>query len=256
MALAYLLDPSFQTLDENGRPLVGGHIEVYYHNTSTKYVTKADFEGTNNPFKVPLNSKGMAVIIASDQLAYDVFCYDRFGALYWSRQNVNTIGGSGGGGGGMAPSLLIAQKWGTHYVSGTDAGTDPLTDGIFLFQEKEKLGEDIWVDESDHKIYCKKGWYHFDFQVFFFVNKIPYSYNGGTQPRIDSVQVNAGGSGDSLLVDLDRGTTDTYTTTAQFGADIYASFDGFNISATIKGLGYNSYAHVGLMAIHKIAEDE
>ena len=96
MALAYLLDPSFQTMNENGRPLVGGHIEVYRHNTSVKYVTKADFEGTNNPFKIPLNSKGMAVIIADDSNAYDVFCYDRFGALYWSRQNVNTIGGGGG----------------------------------------------------------------------------------------------------------------------------------------------------------------
>lgn len=106
MAFAYLLNPSFQTLDENGRPLVGGHIEVYRHNTSVKYVTKADFEGTDNPFKVPLNSKGMAVIIASDQLAYDVFCYDRFGALYWSRQNVNTIGGSGGGGGGSSVTLV------------------------------------------------------------------------------------------------------------------------------------------------------
>lgn len=109
MALAYLLDPSFQTLDENGRPLVGGHIEVYYHNTSIKYVTKADFEGTDNPFKIPLNSKGMAVIIADDSNAYDVFCYDRFGALYWSRQNVNTIGGgSGGGGGSSVPLVRVA----------------------------------------------------------------------------------------------------------------------------------------------------
>lgn len=107
MALAYLLDPSFQTLNENGRPLVGGHIEVYYHNTSIKYVTKADFEGTDNPFKVPLNSKGMAVIIADDSNAYDVFCYDRFGALYWSRQNVNTIGG-GGGGGSSVPLVRVA----------------------------------------------------------------------------------------------------------------------------------------------------
>ena len=108
MALAYLLDPSFQTLNENGRPLVGGHIEVYYHNTSVKYVTKADFEGTNNPFKVPLNSKGMAVIIADDSNAYDVFCYDAFGALYWSRQNVNTIGGGSGGGGSSVPLVRVA----------------------------------------------------------------------------------------------------------------------------------------------------
>lgn len=118
MALAYLLDPSFQTLDENGRPLVGGHIEVYYHNTSEKCVTKSDFDGTNNPFKVPLNSKGMAVIIANEHYSYDVFCYDRFGALYWSRQNVNTIGGSGGGGG--VYNLLVEVKNLTTKMFGND----------------------------------------------------------------------------------------------------------------------------------------
>lgn len=129
MALAYLLDPSFQTLDENGRPLVGGHIEVYYHNTSIKYVTKADFEGTNNPFKVPLNSKGMAVIIASDQFSYDVLCYDRFGALFWSRQNVTTIGGSGGGGGGGGSSVPLVrvkfQNGAWSKISGDDGFIKP-----------------------------------------------------------------------------------------------------------------------------------
>ena len=99
MALAYLLDPSFQFVNENGRPLVGGHIEVYYHNSHLPYVTKSDFDGTNNPFEVPLNSKGMAVIIADDSNAYDVFCHDALGALFWSRENV-TIGAGGGGGGG------------------------------------------------------------------------------------------------------------------------------------------------------------
>ena len=91
MALYYLLDPSFQSVNENGRPLVGGHIEVYFHNTTEKYITKADFEGTNNPFKVPLNSKGMAVIIADDSNAYDVFCYDALGTLFWSRSNIKVI---------------------------------------------------------------------------------------------------------------------------------------------------------------------
>lgn len=95
MALAYLLDPSFQTLNENGRPLVGGHIEVYYHNSHLPYITKADFDGTNNPFEVPLNSKGMAVIIADVSNAYDIYCYDAFHALYWSRENVTTAGSVG-----------------------------------------------------------------------------------------------------------------------------------------------------------------
>lgn len=148
MALAYLLDPSFQTLDENGRPLVGGHIEVYRHNTSVKYVTKADFEGTDNPFKVPLNSKGMAVIIADDSNAYDVFCYDRFGALYWSRQNVNTIGGSGGGGGGGSSSVPLVR---VKFQNGT------LT---------KISGDDGFVKDNEFGIKSfylpERGWYQFD----------------------------------------------------------------------------------------------
>ena len=95
MAYGYLLAPSFQFVNINGRPLVGGHIEVFIHNTDTKYITKADFDGTDNPFKVPLNSKGMAVIIASGDFTYDVFCYDRFGSPFWSGSDVaidNSIG--------------------------------------------------------------------------------------------------------------------------------------------------------------------
>jgi len=95
MAYGYLLAPSFQFVNINGRPLVGGHIEVFIHNTDTKYITKADFDGTDNPFKVPLNSKGMAVIIASGDYTYDVFCYDRFGSPFWSGSDV-AIDGAGG----------------------------------------------------------------------------------------------------------------------------------------------------------------
>lgn len=84
MAYGYLLAPSFQFININGRPIANGHVEVFLTNTDTKYITKCDFNGTDNPFKVPLNSKGMAVVIASGDYAYDVFCYDRFGSLFWS----------------------------------------------------------------------------------------------------------------------------------------------------------------------------
>lgn len=93
--LNYLLQPNFQFVDINGKPLVGGWIEVFLHNTTTPYITKADFDGTDNPFKIPLNSKGMAVVIASGDFSYDVFCYDRFGSPFWSGSNV-TIDGTGG----------------------------------------------------------------------------------------------------------------------------------------------------------------
>lgn len=107
----YLLGPNFQAEDESGKPLVGGYVEVYLHNTTTQYVTKKDFNGTNNEFRVVLNSLGMAVIIADVANAYDVYCYDRFGSLKWSRQNVNTIGDSGGGGGGGSSVPLVRVKY-------------------------------------------------------------------------------------------------------------------------------------------------
>lgn len=86
--LNYLLQPNFQFVDINGKPLVGGWIEVYLHNTTTPYITKADFDGTDNPFKVVLDSKGMAVIIAEDANAYDVLVYGKDGGLFWSASNV------------------------------------------------------------------------------------------------------------------------------------------------------------------------
>lgn len=86
--LNYLLQPNFQFVDINGKPLVGGWIEVFLHNTTTPYITKADFEGTDNPFKVVLDSKGMAVVIADDTNSYDVFVYGKNGGLFWSASNV------------------------------------------------------------------------------------------------------------------------------------------------------------------------
>lgn len=90
-ALQYLLSPNFQVLGTSGRPLVGGWIEVYLHNDhseSGKVITKKDFEGTDNEFKVILNSLGMASILVERGRAYDVFCYDKDGALRWSRLNL------------------------------------------------------------------------------------------------------------------------------------------------------------------------
>ena len=90
-ALQYLLSPNFQALGTSGRPLVGGWIEVYLHNNhseSGKVITKKDFEGTDNEFKVVLNSLGMASILVERGRAYDVFCYDKDGVLRWSRLNL------------------------------------------------------------------------------------------------------------------------------------------------------------------------
>ena len=92
--LQYLLSPNFQVLGDSGKPLVGGFIEVYLHNDhseSGKVITKQDFDGTDNEFKVVLNSLGMAKILVESGKSYDVFCYDSYGALKWSRINLEKV---------------------------------------------------------------------------------------------------------------------------------------------------------------------
>lgn len=89
MALKYLFSYARQVVNLNGLPLVGGHFEVFIHNTTTKYITKADFDGTDNPFKVYLDSRGMALMLADDSQTYDIYCYDEFNVLYWSRSEVS-----------------------------------------------------------------------------------------------------------------------------------------------------------------------
>lgn len=100
MALGYLISPAFQYENDSGKPLVGGTIRVCRHGTTIPYITYADFNGNRNPEYVPLDAKGMAILLASDENVYDVYCYDRNGVGQWSRLNVSVGGGGGGGGGG------------------------------------------------------------------------------------------------------------------------------------------------------------
>lgn len=141
MALAYLLDPSFQFVNESGRPLVGGHIEVFYHNSHLQYITKADFDGTNNPFEVQLNSKGMAVIIADVSNAYDVYCYDAFNSLFWSRENITTAGNVG-------DVNIIGDEIleFTKTISGNDVTFNGSVRDFSIGRDKFKNGHDLIPD--------------------------------------------------------------------------------------------------------------
>lgn len=94
--MQYLLAPLVQCVDYNGHPLTSGYIEVYIHGTSIPYITKANWDGKDNPFKVPLDEKGICTLIATSENAYDLYCYDAHGVLQWSRMNVNTCGYASG----------------------------------------------------------------------------------------------------------------------------------------------------------------
>jgi hypothetical protein len=88
MALGYLLSADTQFIDSNGKPLEGGKLIVCRSFGSKKYQTFKDFKGGLNPLDVPLDSRGMCVLIAEDTDVYDVYCYDKNNRLQWKRSNV------------------------------------------------------------------------------------------------------------------------------------------------------------------------
>lgn len=92
----YLIDPCFQLVNTKGVPLTGGYLEVYIHGTRDKYYCASDFDGTLQPFQIPLDSLGSNIVLAEIGKSYDVYVYNRFGSLVMSRYNVAP--GKGGGG--------------------------------------------------------------------------------------------------------------------------------------------------------------
>ena len=92
---AYLLDPTFELVNTAGKPLTDGYIEVYIHGTRSKYYCASDFDGTLHPFKIPLDSLGANIVLASPAHAYDVYVYNKFGSLVMSRYNVVPATGDG-----------------------------------------------------------------------------------------------------------------------------------------------------------------
>ena len=87
-AYSYLFDPIFQVESIAGKPCVGGHIEVYKSGTDEKVITLNDWDGTCNPFRIPLGSDGRAVILVDIGYTYDAYIFDSFHNLICSRLNI------------------------------------------------------------------------------------------------------------------------------------------------------------------------
>lgn len=95
VSLAYLIDPTFEIVNTEGRPLTGGWIEVYLHGTRTKYYCYSDWNGSLHPFKIPLDSLGANIVLASPAHSYDIYIYNKYGTLVMSRYNVVPATGDG-----------------------------------------------------------------------------------------------------------------------------------------------------------------
>lgn len=124
--LGYILDPLFQVENTNGKPVVGGHIEVYEAGTNVKYITYQNFDFTQNPFKIPLGSDGRAVVLGDCDLSYDVYIYDSFNNLIVSRLNV-AAGDAGGVAGGGLREVIHDETMTGKGTQLSPLGVSPLT---------------------------------------------------------------------------------------------------------------------------------
>lgn len=96
VSLSYLLEPTFQLVNSEGKPLTEGWIEVYIHGTRNKYYCYKDWDKEFlHPFKIALDSLGSNIVLASPAHSYDIYVYNKYGSLVMSRYNVVPATGDG-----------------------------------------------------------------------------------------------------------------------------------------------------------------
>ena len=187
---AYLLDPTFELVNSAGKPLTDGWLEVYIHGTRNKYYCASDFDGTLHPFKIPLDSLGANIVLASPAHSYDVYVYNRFGSLVMSRYNVVPATGDGSV---IKDVVTITSEDGTVDVSTSDQTNwdlsikntvDTVVEG--LTELIAATGEDL-QDQIDNKK---------DKQT-------PYSKSGSVTKTITSISQNANGEISVTYSDID-----------------------------------------------------
>jgi len=86
--LGYLLFPFEQYSNLAGKPLVGGHMEIFEAGTDTKYISYQNWDGAENPFKIPLPADGRITVLADPTKTFDCYLYDSYNNLVCSRLNV------------------------------------------------------------------------------------------------------------------------------------------------------------------------
>ena len=237
----YLLDPAFQLVNTAGKPLTNGWIEVYIHGTRDKYYCASDFNGTLHPFKIPLDSLGSNIVLASPANAYDVYVYNVYGSLVMSRYNVKPGSGSGSG---VIPADASYGIFGTNELPMNNTSNTG-----FQFTAKDIGGDDITFHEITYpygRIDCKEG-------VYFYSATIEVS-NTSTSNESVKFQVLAGKNPNQSVYWLDFDNTylhkQLYTIC---GIANFVNEDTFRINVSPYQLTNGVKASASQVAIHKLS---
>lgn len=241
---AYLLGPTFQIENTEGRPLTGGWMEVYIHGTRNKYYCASDFDGTLHPFKIQLDSLGANVVLASPVHSYDIYVYNKFGSLVMSRYNVVPATGEGTY---IGDIVTIDSPDNTVDVS-TDSGTNwhisikDTVDTLELLQNEVATAVtsiNDRIDDIDLALGNKKD------------KQTSLTFNGSATKTVKKITQNANGVITVEYEDIDlppevpnveitspngtisvQSSTDVQTNTKTFEIDVAKStldfFDGYN----------------------------
>ena len=249
MALAYLLSPTFEFVNTAGKPVTGGHLEVYISGTRDKYYCASDFDGTLHPFRIPLDSLGANVVLAEEGKTYDVYCYNRYGGLLMSRYGIKP------GASGSASVESITSTDGSIIVTETEngvdlsvnsepptsmrcSGEDLLVDGTFQFAELERDGLNASV--YNHNVLLNKGWWHYDATV-------RLQWNGSSNATTP-VQLYSAGSSDSMEFDLSY----AHSETVQVSGEQKVNADGTQFVLGVTGIPTGMRVSLVDFGIHSI----
>lgn len=102
-------NPVLQFFNDDGSPMVGGHLETYKAGTSIPVTTYADESGTLNPVSIPLDSRGECTVFIVPGMKYKFVLKNKFGGVVWTADNYGS-GGGGGGGGSSVPLVGVEIK--------------------------------------------------------------------------------------------------------------------------------------------------
>ena len=230
MSLGYLISPALQLEDINGKPLVGGYLVTYLHGTTVPYITYADFDGNHNPAKVPLNARGMAILLADADNLYDVYCYDCHDVEQWSRINIGTVGTGGEGGAEVSyePSLLRTSSAILN------------SDGDFQFNFPDMRVGNL-IDVVGSRILVKTGFYHFSVTA-----KMIRSAEAQNTTRFPKVH----GPANDLGVSFDM--TYAHNEEITLSGDVRALADDFELRFWATGVGNGIQVLISSISVHAI----